>query len=62
MAFVVQWTPVGSDISVTLPTSEDVAELTRELASTGNALNIRVIEDGEPVKIRASQTKRPGSD
>ena len=58
MAFVVQWTPIGSDISVTLPTSEDVLELTRELTSTGNALNIRVIEDGEPVKVRALQSKR----
>lgn len=62
MAFVVQWTPIGSEISVTLPTSEDVLELTQELTSTGNALNIRVIEDGEPVKVRTLRSKRQGSD
>lgn len=57
MAFVVQWTPIGSDIRVELPTSEEVLALTSELAATGNALNIRVIEDGEPVKVRALRSE-----
>lgn len=61
MAFLVQWVPIGSEISVELQSSEDVLELTSELAATGTALNIRVIENGEPVKVRAL-AGRPGSE
>lgn len=48
MAYVVQWTPIGPEMSVNLSTSEEVADLMRELAAPGRALNIRVVEDGEP--------------
>lgn len=48
MAFVVQWTPIGPEMSVSLSTSEEVAELMRELEAPGRALDIRIVEDGEP--------------
>ena len=47
MAFVVQWTPIGPEMSVSLSTSEEVAELMRELEAPGRALDIRIVEDGE---------------
>lgn len=53
MAFVVQWTPIGPEMSVNLSTSEEVQDLMRELAAPGRALDIRVVEDGEPVKAGA---------
>ncbi|MFC3691223.1 hypothetical protein [Chenggangzhangella methanolivorans] len=48
MAFVVQWTPIGPEMSVSLSTSEEVAELMRELEAPGRALDIRIVEEGEP--------------
>jgi hypothetical protein len=47
MGFVVQWTPIGPEMSVSLSTSEEVAELMRELEAPGRALDIRIVEDGE---------------
>lgn len=62
MAFVVSWTSIGPEMSVNLTTTEDVIELTSELAAAGRALNIRVIEDGEPVKVRALRLAEQAQD
>lgn len=47
MAFVVQWTPIGPEMSVNLDTSEEVLDLMRELSVAGHALDIRVVEVAE---------------
>lgn len=57
MAFLVQWTPIGPEMSVNLSTSEEVAELMRELETPGRALDIRIVEDGEPVTSGALTPK-----
>ena len=59
MAYVVQWTPIGPEMSVSLSTSEEVAELMRELEAPGRALDIRIVEDGEPVASGASKATKP---
>lgn len=56
MAFVVQWTPIGPEMTVNVSTSEEVADLMRELAAPGRALNIRVVEDGEPVTLSSGSS------
>ena len=59
MAYVVQWTPIGPEMSVSLSTSEEVAELMRELEAPGRALDIRIVEDGEPVASGGSKATKP---
>lgn len=58
MAFVVQWTPIGPEMSVSLSTPEEVLDLMRELAAPGRALDVRVVEDGEPVTAGALRSQK----